>query len=385
VGLGRRTDGVPRQTRFDITAASELMAILALSRDLADLRERLGRTVVAYDRHERPVTAEEVGGAGAMAVLLRDALDPNLLQTLEGTPALVHTGPFANIAHGNSSLVADMVGVRGADYLITEAGFGADIGAEKFFNIKCRASGLRPDAAVVVTTVRALKSHSGEHRLRAGRPLPASIHETSPEQVLAGADNLRHHIAIVRRHGVSPVVAINAFPGDHAGEHDAIASVCDDLGVRWAVADPHGGGGAGCTDLARAVAAACDEGSDFRMLYPDDLPLRDKIEAIATGVYGADGVTYDLAAERMLDRFEEYGWGHLPICMAKTQMSISHDKSLLGAPRGWTLPIREVRASVGAGFVLPLAGDISTMPGLGAHPAAMDIDIDEHGEVVGLF
>ncbi|HSG79807.1 MAG TPA: formate--tetrahydrofolate ligase, partial [Acidimicrobiia bacterium] len=385
VGLGRRVDGVPRQTKFDITAASEVMAILALARDLGDLRERLGRTVVAYDRHDHPVTAEQVGGAGAMAVLLRDALDPNLLQTLEGTPAIIHAGPFANIAHGNASLVADLVGSRGGDYLITEAGFGSDIGAEKFFNIKCRASGMSPDAAVVVTTVRALKAHAGGHWIRSGRPLPDSLLEERPEEVEAGAANLRAHIEIVRRHGVTPVVAINHFPTDHASEHEAIAAICDDLGVRHAVAAPYTDGGAGCVDLARAVEAACDEGSSFEMLYPDDLPLRDKIERIATEIYGAAEVSYDLAAERALDRYEEYGWGTFPICMAKTQMSISHDPSLLGAPKGFTLPIREVRASVGAGFVLPLAGDIRTMPGLGAHPAAHDIDIDADGNVVGLF
>jgi len=384
VGLGSAADGIPRQTSFDITAASEVMAILALASDLHDLRARLGRAVVAYDRHRQPVTADDVGGAGAMAVLLKDALDPNLLQTLEGVPALVHAGPFANIAHGSSSLVADYVGIRGGDYLVTEAGFGSDIGAEKFFNIKCRASGLKPDAAVVVTTVRGLKAQSGEHRVRAGHLLPDDLFEESPEEVMAGAANLRHHIGIVRRFGVQPVVAINHFPTDTASELAALESVCDGMGVRHAICEPFTGGGAGVADLAHQVEDACDEGSAFQLLYPDEASLKEKIETIATEVYGADGVSYDLAAERNLARFEDLGWGGLPICMAKTHLSISHDPSSYGAPHGWTLPIRDVRAAVGAGFVLPLCGDIRTMPGLGSQPAAVSIDIDEHGNVVGL-
>jgi len=384
IGLGTATDGIPRETGWDITAASELMAILGLAGDLRDLRERLGRTVVGYDRHRRPVTAEQIQGAGAMAVLLKDALAPNLLQTLEGTPALVHTGPFANIAHGNSSIVADYVGIRGGDYLITEAGFGADIGAEKFFNLKCRASGLEPDAAVVVTTVRAMKVHSGKYAIKAGRPLPAALLEENPDDVRAGAANLRHHIGIVRRHGVTPVVAINAFPSDHPSEHRVIAEVAEEEGVRWAIAEPYTRGGAGMTDLARVVEEAASDGSQFRLLYPDDLSLHAKIETIATEVYGAAAVKFDSRAEKQLARYERLGWGHLPICMAKTQYSLSHDPSLLGEPKGWTLPVREVQASIGAGFVLPLTGTIRRMPGLGAHPAAHSIDIDEDGNVVGL-
>jgi formate--tetrahydrofolate ligase len=306
------------------------------------------------------------------------------MQTLEGTPALVHTGPFANIAHGNSSIVGDYVGIRGGDYLITEAGFGSDIGAEKFFNIKCRASGLAPDAAVVVTTVRSMKVHSGKYVIKAGRPLPEALLEENPGDVLEGTANLRRHIHIMRRHGVTPVVAINAFPTDHPSEHEAIAGVCEEEGVRWAIAQPHAEGGPGMVALARAVEEAAAEGSSFELLYPDEMPLREKITTIATEVYGADGVKFDAKAEKQLSRYEELGWGDLPICMAKTQYSLSHDAKLIGAPTGWLLRVREVQASVGAGFVLPLTGSINRMPGLGAHPAAHGIDIDEDGNVVGL-
>ncbi len=360
------------------------MAVLGLATDLADLRARLGRVVIGYDRHLQPVTAEALGGAGAMAVLLKDALDPNLLQTLEGAPALVHTGPFGNIAHGSSSVVADQVGIRGGDYLITEAGFGSDIGAEKFFNIKCRVSGLHPDAAVIVATVRGLKVQSGNYPVRPGRPLSEGLLRERPEEVLAGAPNLRRHIAIVRRHGVVPVVAINAFPGDHPSEHEAIAAICDEDGVRWARSEPFTDGGEGVVELARHVEAACDEGSDFRLLYPDEAPLWEKIETIATEVYGAAGVSLDLTAERQLERFEKLGWGSLPVCMAKTHLSLTHDPKLTGAPTDWNLPVRRARAAVGAGFVLPMAGDIRTMPGLGSHPSASDMDLDEEGNIVGL-
>jgi len=383
-GLGGKINGVPRETGFDITAASEIMAILGLATDVHDLRMRLGRTLVGYDRHRQPVTADAIDAAGSAAVLLKDALSPNLLQTLEGTPVVVHTGPFANIAHGNSSIVGDYVGIRSGDYLITEAGFGADIGAEKFFNIKCRASGLAPDAAVVVTTVRSMKYHSGNHMIDAGVPLPESLLEENPADVAEGAANLRRHIGIVRRHGVVPVVSINAFPTDYASEHEVIAKVAESEGVRWAITQPHAEGGPGMVDLARAVEEAAAEGSDFRLLYPDEMPLRDKIETIATEVYGAAAVKFDAAADRQLKRYERLGWGHLPICMAKTQSSLTDNASVLGAPEGWTLRIREVQASVGAGFILPLAGLINRMPGLGATPAAHGVDIDEDGNVVGL-
>lgn len=384
IGLGKPLDGIPRETGFDITAASELMAVLGMATSLQDLRERLGRIVIGYDRHNKPITAEDVQGAGAMAVLLKDALNPNLLQTLEGTPALIHTGPFANIAHGNSSIVADQVGIRSGDMLITEAGFGSDIGAEKFFNLKCRASGFAPDVAVVVTTVRALKYNTGKFDVKGGQPLPEAMTAENPDDVLAGADNLRRHIANVRQHGVVPVVAINAFPTDHESEHQAVASVCDEEGARWAIASPHAGGADGMIDLAEVVRDAAEEGSNFQMLYPTEMGLADKIKTIATKVYGADDVEYDMKARREITKFEEMGYGHLPICMAKTQYSFSHDASLRGAPTGWTLPIREVQLVAGAGFILPLTGTINRMPGLGLNPAAHSIDIDEDGEVVGL-
>jgi formate--tetrahydrofolate ligase len=384
IGQGGRADGVPRETGFDITAAGEGMAILALASDLADLRARLGRAVVAYTTDGGPVTADDIGAGGAMAVLLKDALSPNLLQTLEGGPALVHTGPFGNIAHGSSSILADQVAVRGADYVVTEAGFGADVGAEKFFNIKCRLSGLRPDAAVVVTTVRAMKAQTGHYRIVPGRPIPQEIGAEDPDEVTAGADNLRRHLGIVRRHGITPVVAINHFPTDYPAEHAAIGAVCEEEGVAWAVCRPHAEGGAGVADLARRVEEACARPSAFRFLYPDDLPLRDKIETIATEIYGAGAVAFEPAAEQGLARFESLGWGGLPVCMAKTHLSLTHDPAVWGAPTGWTLPIRDVRASVGAGFVLALAGEIRTMPGLGRHPAAFRIDLDAEGNIVGL-
>ncbi|GLZ06732.1 formate--tetrahydrofolate ligase [Actinomadura sp. NBRC 104412] len=384
IGLGARADGVPRQTGFDITAASEVMATLALADSLDDLRARLGRIVVAYTRSGTPVTAEQLGAAGSMAVLLREAIKPNLLQTLENTPVLVHAGPFGNIATGNSSVVADLVGIRSGDYLITEAGFGADMGAERFFNIKCRTSGLTPDAAVVVATVRALKAHSGKYAIVAGRPLPPELFEDNPGDVEAGAANLRKQIENVRLHGVTPVVAINAFPSDHPSEHRVIRQVAEEMGARAAVCTHFTDGGRGAAELAEAVADAAEEPSDFRMLYPDEASLREKIETIATKVYGAAAVDYSPTASRQLDTYERAGFGGLPVCVAKTHLSISSDPSLKGAPTGWTLPVREVRASVGAGFVYPICGEMRTMPGLGRRPAATRIDLDENGEIVGL-
>jgi formate--tetrahydrofolate ligase len=384
VGLGSRVDGVTRQTGFDITAASEVMAILALSVSLTDMRERLGRIVVGYSQDGTPVTSEEVGGAGAMAVMMREALKPNLMQSLENTPVLVHAGPFGNIATGNSSIVADLIGIRSGDFLITEAGFGADMGAERFFNIKCRTSGLTPDAAVIVATVRALKAHSGKFKIVAGKPLPEDLLAENPDDVHAGGANLRKQIENIRIHGVSPVVAINAFPDDHESEHRAIMEIAEEMGARVAVARHFGEGGAGATELAEVVAEAATETSNFAFLYPDDASLRDKIETVATKVYGADGVDYDYTAGRQLDAYEEAGFGHLPVCIAKTHLSISSDPTLKGAPTGWRLPVREVRASVGAGFVYPICGSMTTMPGLGSAPAALSIDIDENGEIVGL-
>ncbi len=384
VGLGTSEDGVPRQSGFDITAASEVMAVLALSRSLRDMRNRLGRIVVGYTRGGDPVTAEELHAAGAMTVMMRDAIKPNLLQTLENTPVLVHAGPFGNIAHGNSSVIADLIGIHTGEFLITEAGFGADMGAERFFNIKCRTSGLEPDAAVMVTTVRALKVHAGAHHVVAGRPLPSALLEERPDEVHAGGANLRKQLENVRMHGVTPVVAINAFPEDFASEHAAIREIADSMGIRCAVCTHFTEGGRGAVELAEAVVEAAEEPSEFRLLYPDEASLREKIETIATRVYGADGVDYSPTAARQLETYELNGFGRLPICIAKTHLSISSDPSLKGAPTGWRLPVREVRASVGAGFVYPICGDMRTMPGLPSHPAAERIDIDENGDVVGL-
>jgi formate--tetrahydrofolate ligase len=384
-GLGERVDGVPRETGFDITAASEVMAILALSKSLQDMRERLGKIVIGNDTDGNAITAEDLKAAGAMTVIMKEAIKPNLMQTLENTPALVHAGPFGNIATGNSSIVADLIGIRGGDFLVTEAGFGADMGAERFFNIKCRISGLKPDAAVLVATVRALKDHSGRYEVKAGRPLPEGMLEENPDDVHVGAANLKKQIENIRLHGVSPVVAINGFPSDYASEHDAIREVAEGMGARVAVCNHFAKGGVGAVELAEAVAEAAEEPSSFRFLYPLEVPLREKIETIATKVYGARGVEYDLRASRQLDSYEKNGFGDLPICVAKTHLSISSDPSLKGAPTGWMLPVREARASVGAGFIYPICGDMRTMPGLSVTPAAHNIDIDEQGRVVGLF
>ncbi len=384
IGLGGKADGVARQTGFDITAASEVMAILALATSHDDLRARLGRIVVGYTAAGEPVTAEQLQGAGSMAVIMRDALAPNLLQTLEHTPVIVHAGPFGNIAHGNSSVIGDLIGIRGGEYLITEAGFGADMGAERFFNIKCRASGLVPDAAVVVATVRALKAHSGAYRIVAGRPLPEELHAERPDDVEAGAANLRKQVENVRAHGVTPVIAINAFPTDHESEHEVIRRLAAELGVRVATCTHFGDGGAGATELAEAVVEACDDPSTFAHLYRDDDALTTKIETIATKIYGAARVEYSAAARRRLEIYEANGFGHLPVCIAKTHLSISADPSLTGAPTGHTLVVREVRASVGAGFVYPICGDMRTMPGLSRSPGATRIDLDPDGRIEGL-
>ncbi len=384
IGLGGKLDGVPRQTGFDITAASEVMAVLALATSLQDMRGRLGRIVVGYTAKGEPVTADQLKAAGAMTVIMREAIKPNLMQTLENTPVLVHAGPFGNIAHGNSSVVADRVGIHAGDYLVTEAGFGADIGAEKFFNIKCRASGLTPDAAVVVTTIRAMKAHSGRHKIVAGRALPPDLLKENPDEVHMGAANLRKQIENIQLHGVSPVVAINAFPSDSPSEHEAVRQIAAGLGVRSAVCTHFGQGGRGAIELAEAVAEAAHEPSNFSFLYSDDASLRDKISTLATRVYGADGVDYAPSAAKQIDNYERIGFGALPICVAKTHLSISSDPTLLGAPTGWRLPVREVRANVGAGFIYPICGEMRTMPGLGTSAAAERIDIDDDGEIVGL-
>jgi formate--tetrahydrofolate ligase len=386
IGLGGREDGVTRETEFVITVGSEVMAVLALATDLQDLRARLGRIVLATTVDGRPVTAEDVGVAGAMTVLLRDALKPNLLQTLEGGPAFVHAGPFANIAHGNNSIIADRLALVTNDIVCTEAGFGADMGAEKFFDIKCRASGLVPDAAVVVATVRALKMHGGVGRIVAGKPLDPALLEENVEAVRRGAANLAKQIENVTMFGVTAVVAINSFPTDTPVEVAAIREVALAAGARDAVVATHfSDGGAGAAALAEAVWAAASEPGEFRLLYPDDMALALKIDAIATKVYGADGVEFLPAAARSLKQFEDLGYGHLPICMAKTQYSLSHDASLKGRPTGFTVPIREVRLSAGAGFITPICGEMRTMPGLPSRPGGEKIDIDSDGNVVGLF
>lgn len=385
-GLGEKSDGRPRQTGFDISVASEVMAILALTTSLRDMRDRFGRIAVAQNMDRRPITAEALKAAGAMTVLMKEAIKPNLFQTLENTPALVHAGPFANIAHGNSSILADLVGIKTADYLITEAGFGADIGAEKFFNIKCRASGLRPDAAVIVATIRALKLHTGKYRVVPGRPLPDEMLAENPDDVHEGAVNLRKQVENLLKHGVSPVVCINRFATDHPSEIDAVFAVAKEMGVRCALSDHWAQGGAGAVDLARMVVEAAEEPTDFKFLYELDQPIKQKIETIAREIYGAGEVVYEAAAERQIRSYERNGFGNLPICMAKTHLSLSDDPALKGAPSGFVFPIREVRAAVGAGFIYPLAGAMRTMPGLSSHPAAENVDIDfETGRVVGLF
>ncbi|MDR9440949.1 MAG: formate--tetrahydrofolate ligase, partial [Halomonas sp.] len=383
MGLGGRGDGIARQGGFEITAASEVMAVLALADSLADLRRRLGRLIVGLDRDGAPVTAEQIGAAGAMTVLLKEAFKPNLLQTLEHAPALIHAGPFGNIAHGNSSIVADRIGLHAGDFVVTEAGFGADMGAERFFNIKCRTSGLVPDAAVLVVTVRAMKYHSGRHRVVPGQPMPASLLSESPDEVREGGANLLKQIDNVRAHGLTPVVAINAFPGDHPGEVDAIRELAASVGVRAEVSSHVCHGGEGALALAEAVAEAAEAGGNFQYLYPAELPLTAKIERIATRLYGADGVDFAPRVREQLEAWEHQGYGELPVCIAKTHMSLSSDPGRLGAPTGWRLPVREVRLSAGAGFVYALAGDIRTMPGLNASPAATRIDIDDEGNTVG--
>lgn len=387
IGLGGRLDGVPRETGFDITVASEIMAILALATSVRDMRERFGRMVVALDKSGQPITAEDLQVAGAVTVLMKDALMPNLMQTLEGQPAFVHAGPFANIAHGNSSIVADQIALKLADYVITESGFGADIGMEKFFNIKCRYSGLVPNAVVLVATVRALKMHGGGPKVVPGRPLDRAYTEENLELLQNGIENLAAHIENVKKFGIPAVVAVNRFPTDSDAEVELIKTMALQAGAEQAVMSDHWAeGGDGAVELAEAVVAACEKPSNFDFLYPLDWSIKQKIEKIATDVYGADGVVYEPLAERQIKSFEAAGFGKLPICMAKTHLSISHDPALKGRPSGFTVPIREVRASVGAGFIYPLLGTMRTMPGLASKSAFMEVDIDlETGKVVGLF
>ncbi|TMG24570.1 MAG: formate--tetrahydrofolate ligase [Chloroflexi bacterium] len=387
IGLGGRENGPPRETEWQITVASEVMAVLALASDIHDLRARLGRMVLAQTYDGAPVTADDLRVAGAMTALLRDALKPNLLQTLEGGPAFVHAGPFANIAHGNNSVLADRLGLATNEIVCTEAGFGADMGAEKFFNIKCRASGLRPDAAVVVATIRALKMHGGVGRIVAGKPLDPVLQEENVPAVRAGSANLAKQVENVLAFGVPVVVAINAYPTDTPGEVSAVREAALEAGARAAVVSTHfQTGGAGAEELARAVWAAAQEGApDFHMLYADDASLRDKIETIAVRIYGAAGVDELPAASKALALYESLGFGRLPVCMAKTQYSLSHDPALRGRPTGFRVPIRDVKLSAGAGFVTPLLGEMRTMPGLPSRPGGENIDIDANGDIVGLF
>lgn len=390
IGLGTEEDGRPREAGFDIAVASEVMAILALAKDLKDLRERLGRIVIGTDKKGNPITAEDLGVAGAMAVILKDAIKPNLMQTLQGSAAFVHTGPFANIAHGNSSIVADMIALKlvGEDgFVVTESGFGADCGMEKFFNIKCRVSGLIPNCVVMVASVRALKMHGGGPRVVPGRPLDPAYTQENLELLEKGLCNLEANINIVKLFGVPVVVAINRFPTDTKAELELVKKAALEFGAEAAcVSEVWAKGGEGGVELAEAVIAAASKPSQFRFLYPLDIPIKDKIEIIATKVYGADGVDYSAEAERKIALYTQLGYDKFPICMAKTHLSLSHDPNWKGRPKGFRLPIRDIRASVGAGFLYPLCGEMRTMPGLPSRPAFMDVDIDlETGKVKGLF
>ena len=378
VGLGGKAHGVPRQDGFDITVASEVMAILCLASSLHDLKERLAKIIVAYDYNGNPVTAGQIKAQGAMAALLKDAVKPNLVQTLENVPAIIHGGPFANIAHGCNSVMATQTGMKLADYTITEAGFGADLGAEKFFDIKCRYAGLKPDAAVIVATVRALKMHGGVPKTELKTP--------NVEAVKKGLVNLEKHIENVKKFGVPCVVAINIFAQDTAEELEAVREHCAKHGVNVALSDVFAKGGEGGIDLAKEVIALADSGeSKFAPIYPLDMSLKGKIETIAKEIYGADGVNYTKEADKALKEFEELGYGNLPICMAKTQYSFSDDPALLGRPSGFKITIRNCRIAAGAGFIVVLTGDVMTMPGLPKVPAAEKIDVTDDGVISGLF
>jgi formate--tetrahydrofolate ligase len=384
-GVGDDEKWLSRSTAFDLTPASEIMAILALSTSLDDLRLRLGRILVGLSPQREPVFVDDLRATGALTALLRDALRPNLVQTCEGTPAIVHAGPFANIAHGNSSVIADLAALRLADFVVTESGFGSDCGAEKFFNIKCRVSGLRPDVEVLVCTARALKLHSGQFAVRAGRPLPAELLAKNLPALRAGAVNLQAHVDILRRFGLPVVVAVNRFPEDQDEELDTIQQIAREAGATAvAVTSAFADGGAGALALADAVAKAGEQTARFSWLYPEDLPADEKITAIATQIYGADGVDLAPEAKQQIELYRGLGFGKLPVCIAKTQYSLSHDPNLVGRPRGFRLPIREVRLAAGAGFLYALAGDIRTMPGLPSEPAAYRIRVAPSGKIENL-
>ncbi|WP_066634340.1 formate--tetrahydrofolate ligase [Desulfolucanica intricata] len=386
IGLGGSLNGYPRQTGFDIAVASEVMAILALADSLKDMRERFARIIFGFTYDGKPLTAEDIKAAGAMTVIMKEAIKPNLVQTLEGQPCLMHAGPFANIAHGQNSVLADKVALKCADYVVTESGFGADMGMQKFMDIKCRQSGLRPNCVVLTATVRSLKMHGGVGNIVAGKPLPKELTEENLPALEKGAQNMVHMIKIAKGYGVPVVVSINRFVTDTDNEIQmlkdiAMANGAFGVGVNTAWSD----GGEGCTEVAELVVKACEEPTDFKFLYPDDMSIKEKIEIMATKIYNAAGVVYEPAAEKKIAQFEELGLGKLPICMAKTHLSISHDPKMLGVPSDYMFPIRDIRASVGAGFLYPLAGAMRTMPGLGRKPSAINVDIDENGKIVGLF
>lgn len=387
IGLGGRENGYPRQTGYDITVASEVMAILALAKNLKDLRERLGRIVVAYTYDGKPVTAEDLKAAGAMTVLLKEALKPNLIQTLEHQPCIMHTGPFANIAHGNNSVVADLVALKCADYVVTESGFGADCGAEKMMNIKVRALGKSPDCVVITCTIRALKMHGGAFTVRPGKPIDEELVKKENMPALEeGTGNLIKMIENMKLFGLPVVVTINKRLTDTDKEIELVKKLAEEAGVVACVPiEVWAKGGEGGKEAAEAVVEACNQPKDFKFLYELDWPIKKKIETIATKIYGADGVDYSPLAEQKIQQFTEAGWDKLPICMAKTHLSLSHDPNLKGVPKGFRLPVVDIRPSIGAGFLYPLCGAMRTMPGLPSRPAAVDVDIDENGRTVGLF
>jgi formate--tetrahydrofolate ligase len=386
IGQGAKEDGIERQTGFDITVASEVMAILALASDLKDLRKRLGRIVVAFTHDGKPVTTEDLKVAGSMAVLLKDAIKPTLMQTTEHTPCFVHAGPFANIAHGNSSIIADKIALKLSDYVVTESGFGVDCGAEKAFNIKCRIGGLVPNAVVIVCSIRALKMHSGRFKVVAGKPLSQQLLNEDIDAVEQGAANLEKQIENIRLFGLPVVVAINRFTTDTDKEIDAVRKKALAAGADDAVvSDVWAKGGEGGVELARAVVKAADKPAHFKFLYSLDESIKQKIEKIAKSVYGAQKVEYSPEAEKKIELYTKLGYDKLPICMAKTHLSLSHDPELKGRPAGFTVPIRDIRLAAGAGFLYPLCGQMRTMPGLPSDPAGTRIDLDENDNVVGLF
>ncbi len=385
-GLGTKTDGVPRQSGFDISVASECMAILALATSLKDLRERIGKIIIGQTYDKKPVTAENLKCAGAMTVLMKDAIMPTVMQTLEGSLCFVHAGPFANIAHGNSSILADKIALKLGEYVVTESGFGADCGMEKFLDIKCRYSGLKPDAVCMVATVRALKMHSGDFKVVAGKPLDKELISENLDALERGMGNLVKQIENAKKFGVNVVVAINAFPSDTAKEHELIKKFSIEAGADDAVvSNVHAEGGEGGKTLAEAIVKAAEKPSDFKFLYDIDKPIFEKIETIAKEIYGAKGVGIYPAAKKQIKWLEENGYGNLPICMAKTHLSLSHDPKLKGRPTDFTVPVKNIVLSAGAGFAYVLTGDVRTMPGLPSVPAGNNIDIDEEGNVVGLF